>query len=46
VSESPFLENDLKEIYYQDCAEKMQQDLQECINNGLNLATSPFFAEK
>ncbi|WP_213190459.1 UvrD-helicase domain-containing protein [Cloacibacterium caeni] len=33
-----FLENDLKEIYYQDCTEKMQQDLQECINNGFELS--------
>lgn len=33
-----FLENDLKEIYYQDCAEKMQQDLQECINNGFEFS--------
>jgi len=33
-----FLENDLKEIYYQDCAEKMQKDLQECINNGFEFS--------
>lgn len=33
-----FLENDLKEIYYQDSAEKMQQDLQECINNGFEFS--------
>jgi ATP-dependent exoDNAse (exonuclease V) beta subunit len=33
-----FLENDLKEIYYQDCTEKMQQDLQECINNGFEFS--------
>ncbi|GAB1356910.1 UvrD-helicase domain-containing protein [Cloacibacterium normanense] len=33
-----FLENDLKEIYYQDCAGKMQQDLQECINNGFEFS--------
>lgn len=33
-----FLENDLKEIYYQDCTEKMQKDLQECINNGFEFS--------
>lgn len=33
-----FLENDLKEIYYQDCTEKMQQDLQECIDNGFEFS--------
>lgn len=28
----------MKEIYYQDCAEKMQQDLQECINNSFEFS--------
>lgn len=33
-----FLENGLKADYYKDCAVKMQQDLQQCLDNGFALS--------
>ena len=42
-----FLENDLKEIYYQDCTEKKCNKIcKSALIMVLNLATSPFFAEE
>jgi hypothetical protein len=39
------VENNSADVFFDDVAEKMKNDIQECLNNGFSFRILPFYAE-